>query len=161
MPSTLSMKKIFITLLLIALIIPIIGCGKKQAAVDVTMEKNINFTTIEQGAYCGLTEEKNYTITTNDEWQTFWQKLKANQLAAPNAPTVDFSQEMVIASAMGEQSTGGYKIEIDKIMETDKISVYLKKTTPNPQSFTSQALTQPYVIVKIPLTNKSFNFITE
>jgi hypothetical protein len=154
------MKKIIIFILTINLLLIGIGCQKKENKQSIT-EKNVTYTIIEQGSYSGLIEAKNYSIFNNNDWQLFWYQLKINQLAAPSAPQVDFSEEMVIAVAMGEKNSGGYKIEIEKITTTDKINVYLKETTPDPAGITTQALTQPYIIVKIPLTTKEINYVQE
>ena len=51
---------------------------------------------------------------------------------------------------MGEKSSGGYSISIDKIEETDKnIIVTVKEKGPAPDAMVTTALTNPYTVVKI------------
>lgn len=51
---------------------------------------------------------------------------------------------------MGEKSTGGYSIGIDKVEETDKnIIITVKEINPAPDSMTMQVITYPYTVVKI------------
>lgn len=51
---------------------------------------------------------------------------------------------------MGEKSSGGYAISVDKVEETaDKIVVTVKETEPSPGDMVTQNITYPYCIVKI------------
>ena len=69
---------------------------------------------------------------------------------APNAPEVDFSEEMVIAIFSGEKPTGGYSIEITKVeLDEDEVTIFFEEVSPEPGQPVTEALTQPFHIVKI------------
>lgn len=62
----------------------------------------------------------------------------------------DIQNSNFIILNMGEKSTGGYKIGIETVVETDKnIIVTVKEISPEADEMVSQAITTPYCIVKI------------
>jgi len=67
---------------------------------------------------------------------------------------------MVIAVFQGQQPTGGYEIKIEKIIETrDKLRVYIKETIPDSSDMVTQALSSPYHLVKLLISDKTAEFI--
>ena len=62
----------------------------------------------------------------------------------------DISNANFLILNMGEKSSGGYSISIDKIEETDKnIIITIKEKAPDPDAMVTTALTNPYAVVKI------------
>lgn len=63
---------------------------------------------------------------------------------------------------MGEKSTGGYDIEVSEIIETEeKIIIKVKYLAPSKDHFTIQAITYPYIIVKMNLITKEIEVLIE
>ncbi|MBA7588324.1 hypothetical protein ES708_30379 [subsurface metagenome] len=61
---------------------------------------------------------------------------------------------------MGEQATGGYRIEIMNISENVVLTrVYIRETSPSPDKLWAAVLTQPYHIVKLNRIPKFIVFI--
>ena len=51
---------------------------------------------------------------------------------------------------MGQKTTGGYKIGIENVVETDKnIIITVKETTPEPGGMVTQVFTNPFCVVRI------------
>lgn len=85
-----------------------------------------------------LSEPNEIAMLQNDD------KLKHKILSA------DVQTSNFIVLNMGEKPTGGYKIGIENVSETDKnIVVTVKETAPEPNAMVSQSITYPYCIVKI------------
>ena len=106
------------------------------------IEFNVYFETIDIGHICTHRERRDYIIQTQQEWDDLWPSSEA--------PDIDFSSNIVLAVYMGEQTTGGYHIEIMNISENVVLTrVYIRETSPSPHDFTIPTLTQPYHIVKI------------
>jgi hypothetical protein len=62
----------------------------------------------------------------------------------------DFRNSTFLILNLGEKSTGGYGIGVEKVEEfPDKIVVTVKEKRPEPGSMVTQALTYPYAVVKI------------
>jgi len=71
-------------------------------------------------------------------------KLK-NKISPNDIQTSNF-----ILMNMGEKSTGGYKIVIESVVETDKnIIVTIKEITPEPSKIVTQEIATPYCVVRI------------
>ena len=113
---------------------------------------SVSFSTIDKGFRSGIKERKLVVIKTEKEWEEFWRLHKKTFLTEQQIPPVDFKQEMVIAVFSGEKRTGGYGIEITRVeenLEKSRLEVFFLETHPSPKSMVTQALTQPYHIVKL------------
>ncbi|MFH1777864.1 MAG: protease complex subunit PrcB family protein [Candidatus Omnitrophota bacterium] len=107
-----------------------------------------------KGHYSGYNQQEMFVITTKEEWSAVWKKVHSLQLSIPVLPEIDFDKEMVIAVFMGEKSSGGYIIEVTKIIKTDKeVVVEIMEKTPAPGTMKTMALTQPYHLVVIEKSN--------
>ena len=103
-----------------------------------------------KGYHCGYTEPARLVIETEVEWKEVWEKVVAFQIPKPKLPEVDFETEMIIAVFMGEQRTGGYSIDITRIIkEEEEIVVQVEEKYPDPDLLVTMALTQPYHIVVV------------
>src|SRR6266508_4397374 len=60
----------------------------------------------------GYRERARLVIRAAAEWAAAWKELWAGASPAPPLPAVDFSKEMVIVAAMGEQASGGHSIAV-------------------------------------------------
>lgn len=85
-----------------------------------------------------LSESNEIAMLQNDD------KLK-NKIHPNDIQTSNF-----IVLNMGEKATGGYKIGVESVVETDKnIIITIKETVPEPGAMTTQGITTPYCVVKI------------
>jgi len=123
-------------------------CALSKEKQEVT--KTIGVEKEWKGYHCGYTKAARLVIKTEDRWKEVWRKMHLLRLPKPAVPKIDFQEEMVIAVFMGERKSGGYNIEIRRIMKTEKeIVVEVEEKEPSPESFQSMALTQPYHIVVV------------
>ncbi len=120
----------------------------------------VSFETLASGQYSGLTEKTNQLITSQEELNSVWQKIYSIQIPVPPAPKIDFSQNSLILTSVGEQKTSGYDIKIVKIQTAAKlVEVSLEQANPSPNSIILPVLTQPFILVKTPKINKPVQFI--
>jgi hypothetical protein len=62
----------------------------------------------------------------------------------------DINNSNYVILNMGEKSTGGYSIGVEKVEETDKnIIITVKEKSPAPDAMTMQVITYPYTVVKV------------
>lgn len=121
--------------------------------------KSMSYEVIDSGQSCGITEKNNYVIRNRQEWSGLWNRVDSRSSVIPSLLEVDFDKYMVIGVFLGEKNTGGYAIEVEKIVEEgEKIIVHLKETTPGKDDMVIQVLTQPYQIIKIEKTTKEIMF---
>ena len=81
-------------------------------------------------------------------------EVYANELARHSVETpkpIDFRSSQVLASSLGEKTTGGYAVSVTKITETDEnMVVTVVQSIPGPGCITTQAASHPYEFVVIP-----------
>ncbi len=133
--------------------------SKAVAHVPITpYEKDISFETIRTGIYSNQPEKKNHVIDNTLEWETFWWDMDTTQ----SLPDINFSESLVLAMFMGERSSGGYSISVNKIIETESaLEVFVREVSPGQRCLVTLALTQPYTIVVVEKTGKDVHFTTE
>lgn len=85
-----------------------------------------------------LSEENEIAMLQNDE--KLKDKIKPSDIQTSNFVVLN----------MGEKTSGGYKISIESVIETDKnIVISVKETAPESGSMATQEITTPYCVVKI------------
>lgn len=83
--------------------------------------------------------------------------------AKPGA-IIDFDQEMIVAVFAGEKPTGGYRIDIPAIEEDrarQQFTVRYRETRPPAGAMATQALTQPYHLVRLKKIEMAASFVAE
>ncbi len=111
-----------------------------------------SFTTIDQGSQSGVRERKSLVIKSAEEWETLLQTHRMPRGSAASGAPIDFSREMVVAVFMGEKPSGGYGIAITRIeadYENQQLRITVHERNPPPNTLSTQALTQPYHIIKL------------
>ena len=79
-----------------------------------------------------------------------WTRGHGAELSPPAVPEVDFDREAVIAVFLGERPTGGYGLRIDRVdLEGNDLFVDLVEVTPAAGSVTTQALTSPWLMIRV------------
>ena len=86
-------------------------------------------------------------ITDAAAWRRAWEVVGAGR----PLPDVSFDTRAVVVAYQGQQRTGGYSVEITGIKRTGTVlAVTVSERRPASGSFTTQALTSPFVAVSIP-----------
>ena len=110
-----------------------------------------SFTTIAQGNHSGHPlgwDINGGALIVDDaaEWNTFW-----DQHAGGVPPTVDFTQDVVLAVFAGYRSTGGFSLAITAVdLSVATLDVSSLEQAPGPGCFVTLALTQPFHFVSVP-----------
>ena len=107
---------------------------------------------VSYSAYSGIVQPVQTAITSQEEWNVFWVAHMAHVWNPGHPPQVDFDKNIVLAVLMGEQTTGGYEIRIDRVVfdqQKQCIRVYYSEYRPAPNAAALQSLTYPSYIVKV------------
>ena len=143
--------------LLILLVVLLAGCVQENGYNSVTP------TIIAKGNLMGNGKEQisKQMIVVSDSLS--WNRLVARMNAVNNVSAgflekkVDFSQYTVLAIFDEVEGSGGYSIDIN-VFE-DNMKVYVEGVYKKPLGgIVPMVITQPYLIVKIPKTEKSIQF---
>jgi len=120
------------------------------------------FETIDKGEYCGHESSGEYVIKNVKNWENLWGQIISISFPKPEVPEINFEKDMVLGVFVGTIPTGGYSIEISKIVEKDScLEVYIQGKTPEMGDRVTMALTQPYHLVRTAKTDKEVKYIRE
>ena len=93
----------------------------------------------------GVTGPRRLVIMDPATWAHFWSELGAGV-----RPQVDFGNDLVIAVASGERSTGGHDIEVRRVTRVgNELQIEVLETDPSEGCITTQAKTQPVDVVMV------------
>jgi len=96
----------------------------------------------------GITGARRLVILDPATWSHFWSELGAGV-----RPEVDFGNDLVIAVAAGERTSGGHDIEVRRVTRTgNELRIEVLETYPSEGCVTTQAKTQPVDIVMVAAT---------
>lgn len=138
------MRPILIMLLLLA------ACAPEQDG-----PRELPFATVEQGQQSAQTERGEVVIRDAESWAELWSLVHAGREPIPDLPQVDFTREIAVAAFMGQRTTGGHSIEIQRAVETDEeILLVVRESSPPPDAMTTQVMTSPYHIIRMERTDK-------
>ena len=121
--------------------------------------KEKTFENIKKGNYGGSFVRSEYVIIDDNFWGNIWDNINSGIILKPDVPMVDFDNEMIIVVYQGGFNTGGYGIEIKKIIENkDQLEVLVEETSPDRGMMVTQAFSQPYHMVKTEKFEKEIKF---
>jgi len=110
---------------------------------------------IGQYSNSGISTPERVVIRDDSSYARFWANLNAGA-----RPAVDFTRDLVIAAAAGQQQTGGYSIAVERVFRSGEgLAVEVVQTMPGPGCTTAQVITQPVdVVVVAAVDAKTWSF---
>lgn len=101
---------------------------------------------IGQWSTSSITTPTRMVIRDDSAYAKFWAGLGD----PASRPSVDFTRDLVIAVAAGQQSTGGHSIAVDRVTRVGLgLAVEVTETVPPQGCMTTQAITQPVDVVVV------------
>lgn len=146
------MKYIISTLLILA---TLFSCNN-----DDFDNVTLSIDTVAKGEYFPYTDtedEKEYIVIANEiHWNNIKTKIQSTDLIESN---IDFNTHTVIAVIDEVQSTGGYGVDIQSIVEHENEVVVGTNFTSPTNGGVTLALTRPFHFVKINKIDKTVEFL--
>ncbi|MEP0265413.1 protease complex subunit PrcB family protein [Dokdonia sp.] len=142
-------------ILLILVSILVLSCNSDDDSSEVVV---IESTLIAKSILSGAGDEgivqQNSVITDQNTWNNLITQMNTvnNVSDSFSEIDIDFSEFTVIAVFDEVKATGGYSLELDIMSNSVNIIVNITHVVPTGGGVTT-ALTQPYYIVKIPVTD--------
>lgn len=129
------------------------------AGARVIQDGQVNFETVLKSQISSYKGKVYFTISSQEEWQKVWGEINSGSTPVPALPAVDFTKEMLVLVFQGNQSTGGYSVEVTGVEKKDGVvGVMVKEISPGAGCMTTQVLTAPSHIVKIPKVDAKFEY---
>jgi hypothetical protein len=122
----------------------------------------VSFAVIDKGGVSGFQETQERFITAQDEWIQLWARRQANLATKKPHPPIDFDRDVVLVATLGMKNSGGYSIEIARIVKTkDDIQVFVKRTAPPEGAKLAAAQTSPFVLARMKKPDRPVTFLDE
>ncbi len=137
----------------LGLLVNVISCSTPPPAPVA----DPSYTILSQGQQSGFTLQKALIIENANEFNQLWA-IHTGGAKTPT-PVINFNSTVVVANFLGEQPTGGYSIQVDKVVNTEKYTqIIFAIQRPAPGSMRTMQITQPYIMIKLSKTNKPIYF---
>lgn len=92
--------------------------------------------------------------TSQNDLANLWSRAYGTMTAPPPLPAVDFSRSSVAAVFLGTRTSGGYSVDVQNVnVENGEMYLDVAVTEPAPGTLTTQALTNPWVMVRVDASN--------
>ncbi len=92
--------------------------------------------------------------TSRADLEALWNRAYGAVTPQPPVPEVDFGRSSIAAFFLGTQSSGGYSVDVQNVaVESSEVYLDVAITEPAPGSLSTQALTNPWVMVQVDAPN--------
>lgn len=135
----------------------LLALGAPQDAGDA-----IPFRVIEENNMSGFSTGMEKFISSEKDWVAIWMERQGNLAAKRLHPEIDFDRDVVIVAALGRKNTGGYSVDITRVIRTkDDIRIYLKKTAPPADAKLPAVVTSPFIFARMKKPDRPVVFLDE
>ena len=132
--------------------------GTVVAAYDPLTKEEPNPALIAAGSRSAIETPRNRIVKDKADFTMLWLEHTAHEAPTPVPPDVDFSESTVAAVFAGNQPTGGYSLTLTGLDKTPGgWEVRLSLVTPGPDCMTTQVITQPWAMVRVPGHDQAIN----
>ncbi len=139
-----NLKKI---ISLLSLSILFMSCKPKQPIVD----ENDVYQVVYKSQIGGKKEKSNLIIKNYEDFNALISELNIGEEEFDKLLSIDLEKHDLLVCFLGEKTTGGYDIDIEKVKFSPNSSeVILKEIVPEKNAMVTTALTAPYMFVTLP-----------
>jgi hypothetical protein len=111
--------------------------------------KALDIHRIGQWTHTGIAERRRQVVHDSAAWAQV-----RSELAVPDLPEVDFARNSVVVVAAGQQRSGGFGIEVERVSQKGgDLTIRVVETSPGRNCVTTSELTQPVDVVTVPVTD--------
>lgn len=107
-----------------------------------------------RGQYHGQPQPGAEAVLDAHRWERLWRSLDQR------APALDFTTHCAVVAYAGERPTGGFTLEfLDPVAQGDDLLIRWRVRRPSPDSYTTQALAQPWKVKALPRPRGSVRLV--
>lgn len=105
----------------------------------------------------------NRIIESQEEWESFFNEPLAYMFMSPadvpTAPVIDFSQYQIVTGGLGVQDSGGYRLLVEEVEETNnEIIIHTLMIKPSAVCGIPEDISYPSATILVERTDKPFRF---
>ena len=130
-----------------------------DGAMSVPIRRDDKAVSLFQGN-SGMMDSARLVLRNEEEWRRTWAQLAGHVSPAPEPPSVDFTNEMVMVAAMGSRPTAGYMIRIARVGRSSGVTyVDVVSDTPGMRCKEAQRVTAPADVVVVQRIDEPVAFV--
>lgn len=109
-----------------------------------------------------IEDRRRLLIDDETEWADFWAEFNGAVTPMPPLLEVDFSTHLIVAATMGQQSSGGFSIEIVDVYEADgTLYPIIVEVSSGPSCVVPTVISAPAVAVRVERAGTEASFVEE
>lgn len=135
--------------------------GQPNSALAIPADTKAQITdsaVIAEGTRSAIETPRQTIIKDKAAFAALWAEHSAHENPAPTMPPVNFAADTLVAVFAGNEPTGGHILALAGL---DKIhggwELRLSLISPGPDCMNTQAMTQPWMMIRIPGHDQSVN----
>lgn len=138
------------TFLIGGLCVAIVLIGAGLYFYEPVEEEGGGYLPLAEGQYAaGIDMERNYRIRSEEDMQSLWALIHGD--VRPPLPQVDFSSSEVLAVFDGSHATGGYRIRVASVTDSELVrTVHIEHLEPGESCTVPSVRTSPFMLVTVP-----------
>lgn len=106
---------------------------------------------IAEGTRSAIETPRQTIIKDKAAFAALWTEHSAHENPAPTMPPVNFAADTLVAVFAGNQPTGGHTLALTGLDKTHGgWELRLSLISPGPDCMTTQAMTQPWMMIRVP-----------
>ena len=119
--------------------------------VQPIVAENDEYQVVYKSQIGGKKEKSNLIIKNYEEFNALISELNIGEEEFGKLLSIDLEKHDLLVCFLGEKSTGGYDIDVEKVKFLPNSSeVILKEIVPEKNAMVTTALTAPYMFVSLP-----------
>lgn len=119
--------------------------------VQPIVSENDEYQVVYKSQIGGKKEKSNLIIKNYEEFNALISELNIGEEEFGKLLSIDLEKHDLLVCFLGEKSTGGYDIDVEKVKFLPNSSeVILKEIVPEKNAMVTTALTAPYMFVTLP-----------
>jgi hypothetical protein len=131
-----------------ALCLALAACGGAQE--PEASQQTLAHKAVDSERYSGVTEPRTVVIADAAAWAALWEEHTREQDPAPRAPSIDFSQQMVLGVFAGQRPDSCSAVAVQKVYRANgRLVVEYAEPEPDPAASCSAVTTHPSQLVVV------------
>lgn len=141
----------FITGFVLGFILLVQSCKSTPQPSTVTNKTMETYQVVYKGQISPKKNKEELIIKDNETFTNLISELNISASEYEILLNINFEQHNLVVLFQGEQPTGGYDIDIQKVVFLEKaIEIYSNTKVPDKDAMTTAVVTSPFVMVTVP-----------
>jgi PrcB C-terminal len=137
------------------------GCSSSNDSTDAknvpALTQNPNLKMLVHEWTSGMHEPAAYVVNDNTAYMDTWARIYPDATTRPVMPPVDFTTQMLLVAAMGQQPTTGFDIAFDTVTYGTEVQVGITERIPV-NCLVLSTETQPVIVAQVSASSGTVTF---